>query len=67
MDGKLLFDTPIAKALGIQGMDMYGYRVKMLKQGTKYADQLLDTAKFMESPEAIKNFHRLVGKNFLDL
>ena len=61
MDGKLLFDTPIAKALGIQGMDMYGYRVKMLKQGTKYADQLLDTAKFMESPEAIKNFHRLVG------
>ena len=61
MDGKLLFDTPIAKALGIQGMDMYGYRVKMLKQGTKYADQLLDTAKFMESPEAMKNFHRLVG------
>ncbi len=61
MDGKLLFDTPVAKALGIQGMDMYGYRVKMLKQGTKYADQLLDTAKFMESPEAMKNFHRLVG------
>ena len=60
-NGKLLFDTPIAKALGIQGMDMYGYRVKMLKQGTKFSDQLLKTAKFMESPEAMKNFHRLVG------
>tara|TARA_R100000544_G_scaffold23891_1_gene11976 strand:- start:1225 stop:4374 length:3150 start_codon:yes stop_codon:yes gene_type:complete len=61
MNGKLLFDTPIAKALGIQGMDMYGYRVKMLKQGTKFSDQLLKTAKFMESPEAMKNFHQLVG------
>ena len=61
MNGKLLFDTPVAKALGIKGMDMYGYRVKMLKDGTKYADQLLDTAKFMHSPEAMKNFHALVG------
>ena len=61
MNGKLLFDSPIAKALGIQGMDMYGYRVKMLKQGTKFSDQLLKTAKFMESPEAMRNFHQLVG------
>jgi hypothetical protein len=61
MNGKLLFDTPVAKALGIKGMDMYGYRVKMLKDGTKYSDQLLDTAKFMSSPDAMKNFHALVG------
>ena len=59
-NGKLLFDTKVAKALGIEGMDMYGYRVKMLKN-TDYADKLLDTAKFMESPEAMKNFHTLVG------
>jgi len=59
--GKTLFDTPIAKALGIEGMDMYGYRVKLLKRGPKFADDLLDTAKFMESPEAMKNFHMLVG------
>jgi hypothetical protein len=59
-NGKLLFDTKVAKALGIQGMDMYGYRVKMLKN-TDFADKLLDTAKFMESPEAMKNFHTLVG------
>jgi hypothetical protein len=59
-NGKLLFDTKVAKALGIQGMDMYGYRVKMLKN-TDFADKLLDTAKFMESPEAMKNFHMLVG------
>jgi len=61
MQGKLLFDTPVAKALGIEGMDMYGYRVKLLKRGSKFADDLLDTAKFMESPEAMKNFHMLVG------
>jgi hypothetical protein len=59
-NGKLLFDTKVAKALGIEGMDMYGYRVKMLKN-TDYADKLLDTAKFMESPEAMKNFHTIVG------
>jgi hypothetical protein len=59
-NGKLLFDTKVAKALGIEGMDMYGYRVKMLKN-TDYADKLLDTVKFMESPEAMKNFHALVG------
>jgi hypothetical protein len=59
-NGKLLFDTKVAKALGIEGMDMYGYRVKMLKN-TDYADKLLDTAKFMENPEAMKNFHTLVG------
>ena len=59
-NGKLLFDTKVAKALGIEGMDMYGYRVKMLKN-TDFADKLLDTAKFMESPEAMKNFHALVG------
>ena len=59
-NGKLLFDTKVAKALGIQGMDMYGYRVKMLKN-TDYADKLLDTAKFMENPDAMKNFHTLVG------
>ena len=59
-NGKLLFDTKVAKALGIGGMDMYGYRVKMLKN-TDYADKLLDTAKFMENPEAMKNFHMLVG------
>jgi hypothetical protein len=59
-NGKLLFDTKVARALGIEGMDMYGYRVKMLKN-TDYADKLLDTAKFMESPEAMKNFHTIVG------
>ena len=60
-EGQQLLGTKIPAAFGIKGLDKYGYQLKMVEVGPKYADQMLDSAKFLESPEAMRNFHSLVG------
>lgn len=53
--------TPVAKQLGLSPNMLYGYQVKLSQQGTKYADDLLHTAKLLESPKSMKNLQVLVG------
>tara|TARA_R110000824_G_scaffold278282_2_gene466438 strand:+ start:3831 stop:7088 length:3258 start_codon:yes stop_codon:yes gene_type:complete len=59
--GKMLFNSDVAKGFSIKGIDKYGYQVKLMEVGPKYADQLLDTAKYLQSPKAMENFRNLVG------
>ena len=61
IEGQQLLGTKIPAAFGIKGLDKYGYQLKMVEAGPKYADQMLDSAKFLASPEAMTNFHKLVG------
>ena len=59
--GEMLLGSPVAKQLGLSKNMLYGYQVKLGQQGTKYADDLLHTAKLMESPGSMKNLQVLVG------
>ena len=59
--GKLLMESPVAKKLGLSEEMLYGYQYSLMNKGVKYADDLLNTAKLLESPDAMKNLHTLVG------
>ena len=53
--------TPVAKQLGLSPNMLYGYQHQLANQGTKYADDLLHTAKLLESPKSMQNLQVLVG------
>ena len=59
--GEMLLGSPVAKQLGLSKNMLYGYQVQLGQQGTKYADDLLHTAKLLESPQSMKNLQVLVG------
>ena len=58
---EMLLGSPVAKQLGLSKNMLYGYQVQLGTQGTKYADDLLHTAKLLESPQSMKNLQVLVG------
>ena len=57
----MLLGSPVAKQLGLSENMLYGYQVKLGQQGSKYADDLLHTAKLLESPQSMKHLQVLVG------
>ena len=59
--GKLLMESPVASKLGLSEKMLYGYQYQLMNKGVKYADDILNTAKLLESPKAMKNLHQLVG------
>ena len=59
--GQMLLGSPVAKQLGLSENMLYGYQVKLGQQGSKYADDLLHTAKLLESPQSMKHLQVLVG------
>ena len=59
--GQMLMKSDTAKKLGFKPDMLYGYQSQLMNQGIKYADDLLHTAKLMESPEALRNLHTFVG------
>jgi hypothetical protein len=63
--GQMLMNGPVAKQLwGANAKNMlYGFQYKLANQGTKYADDLLHTAKLMESPQAMQHLYEFVGPN----
>ena len=63
--GQMLMRSDVAKQLwGPNAKNMlYGFQSKLANQGTKYADDLLHTAKLMESPQAMGHLYTLVGPN----
>ena len=63
--GQMLMKGPVAKQLfGSDAKNMlYGFQHKLANQGTKYADDLLHTAKLMESPQAMQHLYEFVGPN----
>ena len=63
--GQMLMNGPVAKQLfGPNAKQMlYGFQHKLANQGTKYADDLLHTAKLMESPQAMQHLYEFVGPN----
>jgi len=63
--GQMLMEGPVAKQLfGANAKNMlYGFQHKLASQGTTYADDLLNTAKLMESPQAMTHLYEFVGPN----
>ena len=61
--GQMLMNSPVAKQLwGANAKNMlYGFQSQLAHQGTKYADDLLNTAKLMESPQSMNHLYQLVG------
>ncbi len=59
--GQMLMNSPVAKQLGLSEKMLYGYQHELMNKGVKYADDLLNTAKIMDSPDAMKHLHTLVG------
>ena len=60
-EGRLLMEAPVSNALGLSEEMLYGYQFALMNKGVKYADDILNTAKLLESPMAMKHAHQLVG------
>jgi hypothetical protein len=60
-EGRLLMESPVASKLGLSENMLYGYQFELMNKGVKYADDILNTAKILESPMAMKHAHQLVG------